>query len=140
MVVDAFQQAGGFEIRDDALAGIKTCQSAIGLRCLVVDAGIVVENVPQGQVVALPHGVVVKIVCGRNLDAARAKLGVDVVIGDHRDLAPSQWQLQGVTDEVLVTLVIGVNGDCAVTQQGFRAGGGHHDIPLTIGPGVAQMP
>jgi hypothetical protein len=49
--------------------------------------------------VALADRVVVEVVRGRDLHHAGAELAVDVVVGDHRDLAIGQRQAHGLADQ-----------------------------------------
>ena len=73
--------------------------------------------------VALANRVVIEIVCRGDLHAARAKVAVDIIVGDHRDRASAQGQFDALANQLGVTLVVRVNRDGNVAQHGFRAGG-----------------
>ena len=90
--------------------------------------------------VALPHGVVVEVVCRRDLDAAGAELRVGMFVGDDRDTATGERQFDQFADQVPVALVLGVHRDRAVAEHGLRAGGGDHQMALAVGQRVAHVP
>ena len=60
VVFTLVQQAQGVHIGDDLLACLEAIQAPVGLGRLVVDRGIIVENVDHGQAVALAHLVVIE--------------------------------------------------------------------------------
>ena len=154
MVVDLLEQAGGFEVGDDLLACDEAVHAGIGGGQagveLGVDAavelehlggaehgGVLVEDVDQRQVVALADFIVVEVVGRGDLHAAGAELAVDVVVGDDRDAPAHQRQVDEGADQGGVTLVFRVHGDRAVTQHGFRTGGGDDQVVLAVGGLVA---
>ena len=56
----------------------------------------------------MPDLEVVGVVRGRDLHCAGAELGVDVVVGDDRDLPVDERVLQRRADQVAVAIVVGV--------------------------------
>ncbi len=86
----------------------------------------------RGQVVALADLEVVRVVGGGDFDCASTEFGVDVLVGDDRDVPASEWQLDLTADEVAVAVVVGMHGDGGVTEHGFSAGGGDHDRVLAV--------
>jgi hypothetical protein len=85
------------------------------------------------QLVALADRVVVEVVRRRDLDAAGAEFEVDVGVGDDRDLAVGQRQLDHLADQVLVALVFRMDHHGGVAEHGFRAGRGHREAARSIG-------
>ena len=73
---------------------------------------------------ALADGVVVEVVRRGDLDAAGAELAVDIVVGDDRDVAAGERQLDGLADQVGVALVFGMHHHRDVAEQCLGAGGG----------------
>ncbi len=163
MIVDLLQQTHGVEFGDDSFARVETVhvriavwQAAVDLvvhRTVDVehlgagqDAGVLVEDVDQRQVVALADLIVVEVMSRGDFYAAGAKFEVDVVVGDDRDQAVHQRQHDVAADEVLVALVLGVHRDCGVAQHGFRPGGRYDQVILAIGclaticQRIAQVP
>ena len=140
VVVDLLQQAGGFQVRDDVFAGLEAVHAAVGLRRLIVDVGLIGEDIDQRQVVALAHRVIVEIMRGRDLHAAGAEILVHVIVGDDRDFAIRQRQFDGLADQRGIALVFRVHRHRGVAQHGFRAGGGHHQMAATVGQRITQVP
>ena len=77
---------------------------------------------------ALADEVVVGIVAGRHFEGAGAELRVDVFVGDDGDLALKDGHEGGTADEMGVALVIGMDGDGGVAEDGFGAGGADFDV------------
>ena len=134
------QQAQGFQIGHDGLAGGEAIQSPVFFRCVVVDGGGEREHADHRQAMALAHGIVVLVVRGGDLHHAGAEGAVDVFIGNHRDFALAQRQLDALADQVLVALVLGMHHHRHVAQHGFRAGGGNDELARAVGQGVGDVP
>jgi hypothetical protein len=86
------------------------------------------------QAVAQADGVVVEVVGGGDLDHAGAELAVDVFVGDDRDVAVDQRQLDGLADQVGVALILRMHHHGGVAEHGFRAGGGHGEAAAADRP------
>ncbi len=85
-VFNRFEQALGFEIMDDAFAGFKAIDLGIGAGH-GVERAVGIEDAENADLalVPLPDGVVVRVVAGCNLDAARAQGRVGPFVQDERD-------------------------------------------------------
>src|SRR5690554_7791820 len=135
VVFVVLDQAFGFHVCHDLLAGGLASQASVGGRQGAVDVsvlgtirvehfgdvpdvGILGHHVDHGQVVALAYGVVVEIVGRGDLHAAGAFFRVGVVVGHDGDPAVYQWQQYMLTDQVLVALVVRVHGHGRVAQHG----------------------
>ena len=66
---------------------------------------------------ALPDLEVVGVVGRGDLDQAGAELAVDVGVGDDRDEAVGQRQLDALSDEGLIALVVGIGRDGGIAEQ-----------------------
>ncbi|MNS56032.1 hypothetical protein D3C72_888810 [compost metagenome] len=55
--------------------------------------------------------------------AAGAEFRVAVIVGDDRDAAANQWQLDKFADQGFVAFIVRVNGHGGVAEHGFRASG-----------------
>lgn len=77
---------------------------------------------------------VVRVVGRGDLDGTRAELGVDVLVGDDRDGTVGQRQPDELADQVLVPLVLGVDGDRRVTEHRLGTGRGDDDrlVPVAV--------
>ena len=74
---------------------------------------------------ALGAGVVVEVMCARDLDATRAKGGVYEVIGNDGNLAVAQWQIHHLTHQMFVAFVFRVNRERTVGHHGLGPGRGN---------------
>jgi hypothetical protein len=90
--------------------------------------------------VSLADLIVVEVVARRDLHAARAELGIDVGVGDDGDEPVRERQLDLLADEMLVTLVFGVNSDGGVSEHGLGTRGGDHQMTGAVGERIAEVP
>ena len=103
--LDLLQETTGLQIDENTLARSVTAQAAIGLRHVVVQSRLRVENIDLLKLVPLADLEVVEVVGGRDLDGAGALFGIGVVVADNRDRAADQRQRQPLTDEMLGTSI-----------------------------------
>ena len=107
---------------------------------------VFVEDVQQRQVVALADFIVVEIVGRGDFHAAGAELWIAVVVGDDRDAAANQRQLNEFTDQGFIAFVFRVYRNRRVAEHGFRAGGGDDQVVQAfcglgaVSQRVAQVP
>src|SRR3546814_8244045 len=72
-------------------------------------------------------------VCSSDLlDAAGAELALDIAIGDDRNLARAQRQLQHLAEQMREALVLGMHRHRDVAEHRLRAGGGDGEAGLAI--------
>ena len=90
---------------------------------------------------ALRASVVVEVVRASDLDAAATEFLVHKIIGDHRDFAVAQGQVDELADQVLVAFVVGVHAQRAVGQHRLRArrGNVHAAQRCAIGSGLRTV-
>ncbi len=105
---------------------------AVETRSAVGDLAGLVHDGGHRQVVPQTHLEVVGVVRGGDLHRAGAELGIDVVVGDHRDLPSGERVVDRGADEVLVALVLGVHRDRGVTEHRLDTGGGDDDVRLVV--------
>ena len=122
------EQAGSLEVGHDALARREAIEAAIGRRNFVVEHRVGREDVDERQTVTAPDLVVVEVVPGRDLDAAAAERGIDVVVGDDRDQSSGQRQPDLASDEVTIALVVGMHRDRRVAQHRFGSRRGDDEV------------
>jgi hypothetical protein len=80
VVFDFLQHAQGLQVGDDLLTCLVAVQAAIGLRHLVVEASLLVEDVDPFQVVAPADLEVVEVVGRGHLEGAAAGHRVHIVV------------------------------------------------------------
>ena len=163
VVFHFINQAFGVHVCNDLLAGFFTGEPGVGggkaaiFVCVlgairidhfrhITDAGILGHDVDHHQVVAFAHGVVVEVMGRGDLNAAAAFFRIGVGVGNDGNAAAYQRQVDELAYQVLVTLIVRVHRHGSVTQHGFWAGGGHHQIVvailrfLAVGQRVTQVP
>ena len=91
VVVNFFQKSESIKVVDHFLAGNKPVKATIGLRDLIIQAGVARHDIDHRQVMTLADFVIIEIVGGSDLDAARTKIRVNVIIADDRNVAFGQW-------------------------------------------------
>ena len=94
------------------------------------DPALRVQDVDRPRalgLVALADLEVVEVVRGRDLDRARALLGIGIFVGDDRDQAADQRQPNLAADQMLIALVVGMDRDRGVAEHrlGPRRGDRH---------------
>ena len=134
------QQPGSVEVGQHDLARVVAVESTVFFRRFVVDLRFEREDRDQRQLVAHADRVVIEVVRRGDFHAAGAEFAVDVVVSDHRDLTPGQWQLQGLADQVCVALVFRMHGHGDVAQHGFRARRRNHQAVAAVRRRVADRP
>ena len=82
---------------------------------------------------------VVEVVRGRDLHRAGAELAVDVVVGDHRDVASVSGSAR-LADQMPIALVLGMHRDRGVAQHRLRARRGDDDRFAAVGERIADLP
>src|SRR5471030_189946 len=163
VIVDADQQAGRIERSNDLLARFEAVEASVFCRDLAVDAfvqravevkhltgrqdgGVLVEDVQQRQVVALADFIVIEVVGRGDFHAAGAEFRVAVIVGDDRDAAANQWQLDKLADQGFIALIVQVHRDGGVAEHGFRASGRDDQVIVAfsslgaVGQRVLQVP
>ena len=76
---------------------------------------------------------------GRDLQRAGAEVGLDVLVGDDRQLAPDERQRHRRADEVAVALVVGMHRHGDVGQHRLGAHGGDHELARPVGQRVGDV-
>ena len=157
VVLDLFQQIQGIQILDDLFARLEAVHADVRLGDEVVFFGIIFtnrgiagEDIDQPAVrlfadgvlvtVTQPDLVVVEVVSRGDFYTAGAEFRVDVFIGNNRDLAPGKGQFHELAQQMLVAFVARVDGNRAITEQGFGTGGRYHQLTGAVGERIAHMP
>ena len=143
--LDLLDKALRFQVFDHAPARREPIHPAILRRRLVIEVRGRVEDIDDADLgMALIDPIVVEIVGRRDLDGARALLGIGVVIGDDGNLAPDQRQHHRLADQLFVTRVVGMHGNRRVAEHRLGPRGGDDDeargIALQRVPEVIEMP
>ena len=136
---DFFEQAGGLQIGDGLIAGLEAIEAGI-FSGSGAHVAVIGHDVDFGQLVAAADFEVVDIVRGRNFQSAGAELAIDVGVRDDGNFAIRERQMDHFADELLIALVLRVDGDSGIAQHRFRPGGGDDDIFLRPDHRIADVP
>ena len=140
VVLNFLQQAQLLQVGHDGLSGIIAVHPLV-LAAVLVDPAAVVQHPDGLQVMPEAHLEVVGVVGGGHFDAAGTELQIHVLVGHDGDLTVHQRQNAGLANQVLIPLVIGVNGHAGVAQHGLGTGCGHDNIAALLPfDGVFQVP
>ena len=86
------------------------------------------------------HLKVVGVVGRGNFHCAGSKLFVHIFVGNNGNFPSHQRQNQLLAHQMGVSLILRVNGNRRVTQQGFGPGGGDLDISSAVFYGIFNVP
>ena len=118
-----FQQSGGFQILGYFTAHHKAVFAGVfGHATFVVQRTVVVQNINYGQVVFFAQFIVVQVVGGRYLEAARAKIHGHIFVGNDRDLAVGERNQRHSAVQMPVPPIIWVHANGRIRQNRFGAG------------------
>ncbi len=126
-LLDVVKKTVLVEPLDDGLAGLVAVHAG-ELAVAVHDDGVLVEDVDLLEAVGLAHGVVVGVMGRRHLDEARAEAGVDMPIGEDRDLAVHDRQHDLGAHELGLLGVGRRDGHAGVAEHGLGTGRGDGDV------------
>src|SRR5690606_34672742 len=115
----------------------------VGCRGVFIDVRVQRQDADAFQAVALADRIVVEVVGGRDLDYARTKFAIDVVVRNDGDLAAYQRKRDGAPDQVGVTLVFRVHNARHIAQLGIGTGRGnyqHAQPAFRSGPRAPDLP
>ena len=142
VILDVIEKVMLLEPLDDGLAALFTVHAG-KLAVTLDNHRVLIEDIDLRQVVGLTHGVVVGVVSRRDLNKARAKVGVDMPILKDGNLAVDDGELDGLTYKGSLLGVLRGDGDARVAEHGLGARGGDNDVVLAVdrlGQRIAQVP
>ena len=116
----------------------------LGIGCAIgAQMRACVHQAIAGDIAPLGHGVIVEIMRARDLDRARAEIGVRIFIRDDRDQAAMfLWPDRNFAEhphDGLVAFVIGMDGHRAIAQHGFGPCRGNRDIIARLTQGDVSV-
>ena len=139
VVFNFYEVAALFEVFDYLLSRLVSIHARI-IGIIVNYLSVLGQNVQNGQIVALADLEVVGIMRGGDLNYACTELHVNIAVGDNGYLSANERQDKGLANYVLVTLVLGVYGNCGIAQQSFGTGGSKLNVARAVFQRVAKMP
>ena len=140
VVLGLLQEVLGLEVLEDQLAAGEAVQAGIARARFLGHLRVEADDRDGGEAQPGARGMVVGIVGGGELHAARAELGIHEVVRDHGDLPVREGQLHLLPEEALEARIVRVHGDARVAQHGLGARGGDHEAPAVVDVGIADVP
>ena len=106
----------------------------------VDDLRVLVDALNLLQIVAQADFIVVRIVAGGHLDRAGAEAQLDVLVRNDGQFPSHQRENGVLAHQVLVALVIRMDGDAGVAQHRLGTGGGDDELLIRVLDRVADVP
>lgn len=121
-----FEELEFFEVFDDLDSAIESFHSLV-FSSVLVDSTIVVEDVNLFESVSETTEVIVRVVSGGDLDGSGTEVHIDefVIDNDLQDSVGDEWVDKFLANKILVSFVLGVNGDSSISEHGFNSGSGY---------------
>ena len=138
VVLHAFHEALRLKVPGNGLAGGETVHAGVGARFLV-QGGVEVHGIDEGQGVALPHLEVDGVVAGSDLQRARAEIHLHSLVADDGQRAADDGQDRCPADEPVVARVMGVHGNSRVRHHRLRTRRGDHEVAAVSLYRVAEV-
>ncbi len=133
-------QPRGAEVGQHGLACRVAVEAAVFLRRVGVDLRVEGEDLERSEPVPRADFVIVEIVRRRDLHAPGAECLVDGGVGNDRNPAPGERQLDFLADESRVALIIGIHRDRDIAQHCFRPGRRDREISGLVDQRIANLP
>ena len=128
-----------FKILDDSLSRLVSVHAGI-LRVVIDYLCVIGQDVYNGQVMAQTDLEVVRVMRGGNLNDTGAEVYLDIIVGDNGYLAVNYGQDKRLADDILISLIVGIDRNGGIAEQGFGSCCGELKIAASVLKGIAQMP
>ena len=139
ILLGLFEQTGTLQVALDHAAQLEAIHPLVDTH-LAVDRPVVVEDVDRLQPVFLAQHVVVHVVRRRHLQGTRAEGDVYIRVADHRNRAPDERHHHaGVLRQPLVALVVGIDAQRRIAQNGLGARRSHDEVFVRPLDRIAQV-
>ena len=115
MVYHLHQQTLLLQFLYHDLAGLVAIHACV-LAAVLIDGGVVVQNIDLRQVMTLSYLEIVGVMCRGNLYYAGTKLLIYISVCDNRNFTTYQRQDHGLTYDIFIPLVIRVYSQGAVAK------------------------
>ena len=139
VILDLDESALLFKILDDSLSRLVSVHAGI-LRIVIDYLCVIGQDVYNGQVMAQTDLEVVRVMRGGNLNDTGAEVYLDIIVGDNGYLAVNYGQDKRLADDILISLIVGVDRNGGIAEQGFGPCCGELKIAASVLKGIAQMP
>ncbi|MNY08397.1 hypothetical protein D3C86_1412500 [compost metagenome] len=107
-----------FQISYDVLTALETVLTLVRA-CIRIHRTAFVHNKNLRQVVTLTYFEIVRIMSRCDFNRAAAELFFYIVVCNNRNFTINDWEQQGLSDQVLITLIFRMNSNCRISQHRF---------------------
>ena len=123
VILDLYQQSHLVQFFYDRFSCSVTIHSC-ELAAVLIDGGIVVHHVDNGQVVTLADLKVIGVVGGSDLYHTGTELSVYIGVGNDGNHTVYDRQKDTLSDQVCISLILGMDGHSGIAQHSLGTGGG----------------
>ena len=139
MLLDRNEDAEFLELLDQGFAAL------IAVHALVLAGTFhhltrVADDFDFLKMMTLPHLKVVGVMGRRDLDGTSTEGFIDIFIGKQRNLTVDNRQDQRLADDVLIALIVWMNGNTRIAEHRLRTRRSDFDILVRAFDLIAQMP
>lgn len=139
IILDLDKSALSLKILDDSFSRLVSVHAGV-LRIVIDYLCVIGQDIDNGQVMAQTDLEVVRIMRGSYLNDTGTEVYLDIIIGDNGYLAVDYGQDERLADDILISFIIGVDGDCGIAEQCLGSGRCKLKIAASVLERIAKMP
>ena len=139
VILNFYKSALGLKIPDDCFSGLESVHTGVG-GIIVCDMSVICHHIDNGQIVAQTDLKVIRVMSGSDFDNARTEIHLNIVIGDNGNFPVNYRKNNGLADNILISLILGIHRDGGIAEKCFRSRCGELKISAAVLEGIAQMP
>ena len=139
VVFDLNEESALLKILNDGFSCLVSVHACI-LRIVLSDLGIFRENSDDLKVMSEAYFEVVGIVTGSDLNRTGTELDINIVVCNNGDLTSYERQNEHLADNILITLILGVNSNRGIAQECLRSCCCEIDVSGSVLERISDMP
>lgn len=121
IILDLDESALSLKILDDSFSRLVSVHAGV-FRIVVDYLCVIGQDIDNGQVMAQTDLEVVRVMRGCYLNDTGTEVYLDIIIGDNGYLAVDYGQDERLADDILISFIIGVDGNSGIAEQGLGSG------------------
>ncbi|CAB4881786.1 unannotated protein [freshwater metagenome] len=138
VVLHPADQSERLKVLDDlclSLAGCHPCVTA----SVFTHAPVLADYTQLWELVAASDLKVIRVMAWSDLQSSRAEVELDVIVRDDRDQAVRKWKRDLLADQVLVALIIGMDGNSNVGKHRLGPNCGDNKLPAPVRERIGNL-
>ena len=139
IILDLDESALSLKVLDDSLSRLVSVHAGV-FRIVVDYLCVIGQDIDNGQVMAQTDLKVVRVMRGGYLNDTGTEVYLDIIIGDNGYLAVDYGQDERLADDILISFIIGVDGNSGIAEQGLGSGRCKLRIAASVLERIAKMP